>query len=393
MSDNTELNVGTGGDTVRDLARETAPGVPGTAKTQTVQLDVGGDSTNPEKLVSASNPLPVAEKNANIDTPLAVSIVGDSTGDFAGQAILEQVMDDASGLYLNVKTVNKPPLQDARGAQMASDAAGPFTLSTAVASGPSAVIDTTGYNSINIRTYSGFSCTAQCSNDGLNWSSVPAMLVSGASVPSATLAGTSDYILPVAGRYFRANTLAANSLAIAYLRTAQFPTPLYANVGVNITQIGGSSVFQPFAGAMAVGGIAAVAQSGLAANAGNPVMVAGVDGAFPTPLVRRILTDTAGSVSVVPGVVANPNAATTIPLAAQTVIQSPLDPAGIDGAVGALNKVVQYLASIDFLLRELPLNLTNAMNSCVLTKSSTVGIAADVNEFYEFRDDPTVFNQ
>src|SRR5450756_461466 len=49
MTDNTQVNTGTG-DTVRDIDR-------GSAKTQVVQLDAGGQAA--ESLVSANNPLPV----------------------------------------------------------------------------------------------------------------------------------------------------------------------------------------------------------------------------------------------------------------------------------------------------------------------------------------------
>lgn len=48
MSDNTLLNPGAGGDTVRDLARQA-----GSVKTQVVQLDLGGASANAEKLITA----------------------------------------------------------------------------------------------------------------------------------------------------------------------------------------------------------------------------------------------------------------------------------------------------------------------------------------------------
>jgi hypothetical protein len=47
-ADNTELPPGVGGDTVRDLARQG-----GTAKTQVVQLDLGGATLNAEKLITA----------------------------------------------------------------------------------------------------------------------------------------------------------------------------------------------------------------------------------------------------------------------------------------------------------------------------------------------------
>ena len=46
--DNTTLNLGTGGDTVRDLARQS-----GSVKTTVVQLDLGGAPTNAEVLITA----------------------------------------------------------------------------------------------------------------------------------------------------------------------------------------------------------------------------------------------------------------------------------------------------------------------------------------------------
>lgn len=48
MADNTLLNTGTGGDTIRDLARQS-----GTIKTQVVQLDLGGATANAEVLITA----------------------------------------------------------------------------------------------------------------------------------------------------------------------------------------------------------------------------------------------------------------------------------------------------------------------------------------------------
>ena len=47
-SDNTTLNPGYSGDTIRDLAR-----LGGTVKTQVLQIDVGGPSANAENLVVA----------------------------------------------------------------------------------------------------------------------------------------------------------------------------------------------------------------------------------------------------------------------------------------------------------------------------------------------------
>jgi hypothetical protein len=46
MADNTIINAGSGGDTIRDIQRTT-----GGPKTQVVQIDIGGPSTNAESLL------------------------------------------------------------------------------------------------------------------------------------------------------------------------------------------------------------------------------------------------------------------------------------------------------------------------------------------------------
>ena len=72
MADNTLLNAGTGGDTVRDIDRA---GV----KTQVVQLDAGGSSA--ESLISGTNPLPAKLSDGTnvvvISTPNSDSDSGD----------------------------------------------------------------------------------------------------------------------------------------------------------------------------------------------------------------------------------------------------------------------------------------------------------------------------
>jgi hypothetical protein len=60
MSDNTVITAQTGGDTIRDLARQS-----GSVKTQVMQLDLGGVTGNAELLVTAgqqtmANSMPVA---------------------------------------------------------------------------------------------------------------------------------------------------------------------------------------------------------------------------------------------------------------------------------------------------------------------------------------------
>ena len=91
MADNTTLAAATGGDTVRDLARQS-----GTVKTQVVQLDLGGPTGNAEVLITAgpaaaATSVPVTPANnavgaaafANTATTVstsAVSICASRTG-------------------------------------------------------------------------------------------------------------------------------------------------------------------------------------------------------------------------------------------------------------------------------------------------------------------------
>lgn len=62
MADNTLLNTGTGGDTIRDLARAA-----GTIKTQVVQLDLGGATANAEVLITAG------QQTMALSVPIAIA--------------------------------------------------------------------------------------------------------------------------------------------------------------------------------------------------------------------------------------------------------------------------------------------------------------------------------
>jgi hypothetical protein len=59
MADNTTLNTGTGGDTIRDIDRGALAGG-SSVKTQVTQVDAGGASG--ESLVSALAPMPVEDE-------------------------------------------------------------------------------------------------------------------------------------------------------------------------------------------------------------------------------------------------------------------------------------------------------------------------------------------
>lgn len=77
MTDNTVLNSGSGGDTIRTLVKSG-----NTAKTQAVQLDVGGGDSNAEVFVSSANPLPISGPVTTTQGPtnFVYSANGNGTG-------------------------------------------------------------------------------------------------------------------------------------------------------------------------------------------------------------------------------------------------------------------------------------------------------------------------
>ena len=308
------------------------------------------------------------------DQPIFVAVTGSPAGDFAGVNIIEQVMDDASGLAFNTKVLN-PPKVDVNNALLSSDAPAPLQLSGAV--GTNIVIDTTGYQSINITTQA-LAGTVSASNDQLTWSTLTGVpLVLGAYVTALT--ASSGFSFPCVARYLRITVTTAGQ-ATAYLRsqpwngtyTTSVPTSTASN---NLAQVGGTAVVTGgLAGTLGVGGSSAAGASPTT----NPVGDSGVDG---SGLVRRLLTDTNGSVTVAGQALGGPTAAagpTYYPQAPVVVQETAGTLQNMDGSVDALNKIVQYLAAIDRTLRELPLYLNTG--------------TTNIDEFVTFRDDLTNFN-
>ena len=73
MADNTQVQAPvTGGDTVRDIDRSLNAN-PGSAKTQVMQLDAGGQLQ--ESLVSAANPMPVLDALSGFKANVAMQIL------------------------------------------------------------------------------------------------------------------------------------------------------------------------------------------------------------------------------------------------------------------------------------------------------------------------------
>ena len=180
MSDNTQLNTGTGGDVVRTIDKTAFTG----AKVQAVALDVGGGDGTAEALVSQSNPLPVSG-TVNVtqqasDAANPAFITGDPNGDFAGVNLLEEAFKGNLQLPVVDPTILKG---GDNGGQVAAD--GPVFTGTILPGKASSnilgVIDTLGYTSftINVTGQSGATGGAaiafSVSDDGINWSTIPVL--------------------------------------------------------------------------------------------------------------------------------------------------------------------------------------------------------------------------
>ena len=114
MADNTQISAQTTGDTIRDIDR-------GSAKTQVVQLDAGGEAG--ESLVSSGNPLPVSGAVSITGTPnVAVSgtvaisgtpsnqLMGPLGDILAGVNVLERLIDGTLALPLKRRLSSSTPL-------------------------------------------------------------------------------------------------------------------------------------------------------------------------------------------------------------------------------------------------------------------------------------------
>ena len=110
-TDNTVINRGVGGDTIRDIARQG-----GTAKTQVVQWDIGGAAANAEVLMTAGQQLmavsvPVVLASDHTALPVAskaaVNYFGQSIGLTAGATdTLASIASSAPGYQIKGLVAN-----------------------------------------------------------------------------------------------------------------------------------------------------------------------------------------------------------------------------------------------------------------------------------------------
>jgi hypothetical protein len=193
-------------------------------------------------------------------------------------------MDDTNNTPLNVKLQfqNSGIKQDLSGAFILSDAPQPVTVNQSI--GGTTVIDTQGYQSIQITTNSTYAAGlgVQYSNDNLTFIASTPMLT-GTGTVNTSLAASQTYVSPCYGRFARIVATAVGSFTYVLRNYSSLTAQ-------NLAGINGASVISGgVAGTLGVGGTNAVG----IASASNPVLVGGVD---PTGLARRATTTMLGDV-------------------------------------------------------------------------------------------------
>jgi len=311
------------------------------------------------------------------DGSISTFISGDPNGDFAGVNILEQVVTDGTGLFLNTRTQN-PVKTDLNNATVLSDAP-PSTILTLTPNVPQ-VIDTTGYQTVVFQQTVAAAVTVTHSNDGSTYSSVLGVPLSatGNTFSNAT-AATAGLIsaFPVAARYMRFSAVTATQVII-YLRQQPFSS---------FVGFGNSTI----SGAVTATGTVAV---GATANT-NPVPIGGADSGG---LTRRFLTDTAGAINVTAPAnqslsVSNQylNSSSTIyseqflPLRVEEIRTT----RGQDSTQDLLQQILVELKTLNYYTRETPNAINLMLQQSSLAGSMPVSMQDEQEQFFS---DSTLFN-
>ena len=160
-----------------------------------------------------------------------VNNYGASGGDFDGVSILDSVV--RGDLALSTQVINQPT-RDINGNLILSDA--PFTGRFTGIVAQAIIIDTLGYQTLQITTNSTFAATGgvQFSNDGITFAQSPMMTAPG--VWATAFVASTNYTIPVVARFARITPTTAGSITY-FLRN--IPSQL---TGQNLTAIGGTAV-------------------------------------------------------------------------------------------------------------------------------------------------------
>ena len=272
-----------------------------------------------------------------------ISFLGrSSTSGPSGADNLSLAMDakNNSPVHVTFQPGNSGLKLDPLGAMVISDSPVPQPIQVnQPATGSSTIIDTQGYQTLQLTTNSTYASTTgvAASNDGITY--VNNILgATGSGVATTSLGASTTYTFPCIARYLRIVATTAGSFTYT-LRSAPQQSnqnlnaiggaavaPGTAQIGVNAANFGGTSVVTAgVAGMMAVGGNIA---AGVAPTA-NPILAGGID---TSGLTRRLLTDLAGRTIMQPyNLGLNPN------IPAATTATSALSPSfGVGSILGTM---------------------------------------------------------
>ena len=193
--------------------------------------------------------------------------------------------------------INHEITTDSNGNIVISDATRPIFGS---ASGLNQIlfsVDTTGYNSISVQLIGTFSGTVtfQTSNNNIDWSSAPGVLISATSAVVSITTSANQLLFQTSGKYFRAIFTAYTSgvcNSIAYLRSQNI-YPLLTITSSNINQVASSSI--PGTGTNGVLPVAGNTLPG-SAQVSYPLPIGAVDDNL---LARRVVSDAYGDLRIV----------------------------------------------------------------------------------------------
>ena len=299
----------------------------------------------------------------------AITVVG-KTAVQDDTALLAQSFDTTTGVQINTNIAGGLA-KDAWNALVLSDA---LPIQVMGILNTPIIIDTKGYQTLQLTTQALVASSVLTSNDGINWSTLYGLNAAASTATVTALAASSSYSFPCTSRYVKIVPTTAGT-ATVFLRNQPW-VGTYATV--NLTQIAnGTAVNAGATGTLAVGGNVAVG----AAQTANPLVVGGIDSGS---LTRRLLTDTSGR----PIISAVDQTATNRPLgqvSPAATLQNVATLAVQDLAMFEGQSIVELLAQI---LVELKINNYYLFNLPAILSSGTANPPSDEPAF--IRTEPSV---
>jgi hypothetical protein len=217
---------------------------------QMTATNQGSATTTTFNLNTAYGTIDAVDSQGN--KPTVSYIIGQTTGDFNDVATLDAVI--RGDLSLSTQVINQPT-RDINGNLILSDA--PFTGRFTGIAAQAIIIDTQGYQTLQITTNSTFAATGgvQFSNDGINFTA-NAPGLNGAGFYTTVIIANTSYTYPCIGRY--AKIVPTTAGAITYF-LRNIPSQL---TGQNLVAINSAAVSASTAQlGMSIVNIGAAAQS------------------------------------------------------------------------------------------------------------------------------------